>query len=633
MAAVVLVVIVAIGVGLTAWIPLALRFEERLVVGGVVGMLAVGLVSLAGFELAGMQVATLLFALAIVGSPAASGVWFRRDRLAAEMSSARRRLVLPWRDGRSLRPLAGFTLVCAAVSTRILALGYQTTPRGISVGHLATYADWAAHLAYSGSFAYGDNRGLKSPISAGNPIQYHFLANYLGGLFTTTGVELTTALVVTTWMFAVLLPPLMWCVVMRVVRSRATACLSVVLFTLTGGIGAWYFVQDARAEGLGILARLPRSYARMTEHHLWLDNTIGASLYAQRSTQLGVCMGLTALLLLLASRPAGNRAGIGVAGVLIGLTGIAWAHMLVSGVALAVLACLAERGRTWRQWAWFLLPAIVIGAPLAWSIAPDRNALRWDVGWMAPQADQPWVVFWLRNASLLLPLFAAIAVFGGVPGRLRRLSAPFWLWFIVPNLVAFHPWNWNNTKFFLFWQWAGSVVIAAWLVGVVSSAGVGSRGWRLVGSVSVAALIVASLTVTGALDTLRSMQRQSATPWVDADEVTAARWLRGEATPGDRLVYGATNTSAVAALSGVPAVSGYPGWTDDLGISDWFERWQASDAILRGDPSAGTLVDLYSVDFVVIGPRERSESQANDDYWEQAGTLVFELGDYRIYRT
>ena len=63
----------------------------------------------------------------------------------------------------------------------------------------------------------------------------------------------------------------------------------------------------------------------------------------------------------------------------------------------------------------------------------------------------------------------------------------------------------------------------------------------------------------------------------------------------------------MAALGGVPAISGYPGWTNDLGLLDWAERWQASRSILAGDPDAMELVARYRVDWVAIGPRERAE--------------------------
>ena len=626
-AAALVAVVVAAGTGATLWLPVRLRLEERLAVGAVLGIAGVSVCSFAYFEVAGMGADTLAFGITIPGAVGASGVLAHRVRLAADARSAWSRLRLPARHAASLRPLLVFSVACGAVATRILALAYQRTDRGISAGHLATWADWAAHLAYSGSFAYGDNRSLEQPLAAGAPFKYHFFANYVGALLTPTGLELTRALVLSSWLLAVTLPVLMWCAVVRLVRSRAVAGVSVLLFTLTGGVGAWYFAMDVREQGWRIVTELPRSYARITEQHLWLDNTIAAALYAQRSTLLGLVFGFAALLLVLASRPAWSRAGFATAGTLVGLTGIGFVHMTVSALALGALAAIRDRRRAW--W-WFLAPAAVIGLPLVAAIQPDRSSLRWHVGWMAPAADQTWIVFWLRNAGLLLPLFLAIAVLGGVPRRVRVLTAPLWLWFVVPNVVAFHPWDWNNMKFFLFWQCAGSIAVAALLVGAVRRAAAG--GFARISLAGAAVATFASLTVTGALDTLRATQRSSAIPWVDAEDVAAATWLREHAVPGERLVYGATNVSAVAAMSGVPAVSGYPGWTADLALDDWDERWAASRAILRGEPDAEQLVARYDVDYVVIGPRERDDVGASDAYWSQHATLVFELGAFRIYR-
>jgi uncharacterized membrane protein len=217
-----------------------------------------------------------------------------------------------------------------------------------------------------------------------------------------------------------------------------------------------------------------------------------------------------------------------------------------------------------------------------------------------------------------------------VPRRIRRLTTPLWLWFVVPNLVAFHPGEWNNTKFFLFWQLAGCLAVGAWVRGLVGR-GL-RRGAGRAARAAVAGLVVAALTVTGGLDTVRAMQRSAAIPWADGDDVAAAHWLRSTAAPGDRLVYGATNTSAVAALSGVPALSGYPGWTNDLGLPDWSDRVEASRRILAGEADVDELIERYGIDYVVIGPRERAEMDASDAFWDRHGELVFARGDHRIYR-
>ena len=291
--------IVAAGVLLTSWVPLGirLRLEERIAGGIVVGVLATSVCTFVAFLAVGFGGATVLFGTGVplvvggvgaLGSPARRGVW------RSELASARRRLALPTRRAASLRPLVAFTAVAAVVSTRTLSLGYQTSAEGIRAGSLSTWADWAAHLAYAGSFAYGDNRELELPIATGEGFRYHFLADFFGAVFTVSGATLMQSLLLATWLLAIALPPLLWCVVLRLVGSRTTAAIAVTLFTLGGGLGAWYFIRDVEQDGWSVLSALPRTYARIGEQHIWVDNTISASFYAQRSTQLGWATGALA---------------------------------------------------------------------------------------------------------------------------------------------------------------------------------------------------------------------------------------------------------------------------------------------------------------------------------------------------
>jgi hypothetical protein len=622
-------VIVVIGFGLTVWMSDRLRFEERVAAGVVVGVMAVSVTTFLVFELIGMGRDTLLVGMVVPGMASIAGMRRRRSDLRHQARSAWSRLRLPWSRPNSLRPLAAMTAASLAVSTRILSLSYQATPNGTSVGSLAVWGDWSAHLAYAGSFAYGDNRGLDLPTATGTGFRYHFLADFFGSLFTVTGATLQQSMALSAWMLAAVFPPLLWCMVMRLTRSRWTAGLTLLLFTLSGGVGLWYFARDVRRDGWGIVSTLPQTYARMPDLHLWVDNTISASLYAQRSTLLGLCAGFVATIVLLASRPSWSRRGFVSAGILLGVLGIAHAHTMLTGLALATFALIADRRRTWL---WFIVPTAVIGLPLAWAIRPETNSIRWLLGWMAPGADQAWPWFWFRNVWLLLPLFAGLSLLGGAPHRLRRLTSPLWLWFVVPNLIAFHPSEWNNTKYFLFWQLAGCLLIASWL-----SRGFSTRShqrpalprYALRGA-AVACFL--SMISAGGLDTVRAMQRSTAIPWVEDDDLAAARWLRTNSRSGDVLVYGASNTSAVAALSGRSAVTGYTGWTYDLGVPDWANRWTATAEILSGSSGAGADVARYSVDYVVMGPLERREFAGSDDYWTVNGTLVFEQGEYRIYR-
>ena len=347
-------IIAAIGYGLSAWIAPRLRFEERVAIGVVVGVLAVSVTSFGAFELIGMGRGAVAIGVAVPGVAAAGA------RCVVSVAVCWTRQPAPGRDcvcrgggapacGRSLL----VTTASLVVSTRILSLSYATTPSGISAGSLAVWGDWSAHLAYAGSFAYGDNRGLDLPTATGADFRYHFLADFFGAIFTVSGSTLQQSLALSEWMLAAAFPPLLWCMVMRLTRSRLTAALTLLLFTLSGGVGLWYFVVDVRNDGWGIVTSLPQTYARMPDLHLWVDNTISASLYAQRSTLMGLCAGFAAMIVLLASRPRWSRRGFFGAGVIVGVLGIAHAHTMLTGLALGGFALLADRRRTWL---WFIIP-------------------------------------------------------------------------------------------------------------------------------------------------------------------------------------------------------------------------------------------------------------------------------------
>ncbi len=622
--------IVVIGVGLTLWFAPKLRGEERLALGTVVGVAAVSAVSFGGFELFGMGWGALGIGLGLPGVAGALG-WSRHARrFGVEARWAWRRLRRPAGRSGSLRPLLVVWAAALAVTTRIFSLAYQTTETGVRAGSLAIWGDWSAHLAYAGSFAYGDNRGLELPIAAGTRFRYHFLVDFFGAIFTVAGATLTQSMVLSAWLLAAPLPVLLWCGVERLTRSRMTAALTLLLFVLSGGIGAIYFFRDVHNEGWKIITSLPQTYARMPDQHLWVDNTISASFYAQRSTLLGWSVGLGVLVVVLASRPGWRRKGFAASGLMLGLLGLGHAHMLLTGLALGCLAWLFDRRRTWL---WFMVPLAVVGLPLAWAISPTRNSTRWLVGWMAPDAGQPWAWFWFRNVGLLLPLFTGLAVVGGSLARLRRLTMPLWLWFLVPNVIAFHPAEWNNTKFFMFWQFGGSLVIASWLSTVVRRPmAVPHRSFGTMARYVGAAACVVAMVSAGALDTIRAMQRSTSIPWVTDAEVGAAAWLRRHASTDAVVVYGMANYSAVMSLSGRAVVSGYTGWTYDLGLEDWVERWNDSQEILRGGPGTQAAIARYGVDYVAIGPFERGEFQASDEYWTLHGETVFAQGDYRLYR-
>jgi len=207
--------IAASGFGLTYWLPVRLRVEERCAIGVVLGTVTFCVTTFSMFLVVGMNGWTVMVGIALTTLVAASGLHRVGAAPRADLAGGAARLRLPIRKASSLRPLVALTAAAGAVGTRTLSLAYQTTPNGISAGNLAIYGDWAAHLAYAGSFAYGENQALQTPLAAGTPLRYHFLADYFAAPFTVTGATLPQALTLSAWVLAIAFTPLLLCAVQR----------------------------------------------------------------------------------------------------------------------------------------------------------------------------------------------------------------------------------------------------------------------------------------------------------------------------------------------------------------------------------------------------------------------------------
>jgi hypothetical protein len=614
--------LVVVGVGLSYLAGVALRFEERLAVGGLVGALLLGLAGWGMALLLGFGIGSLALAVGTANLVALPG-WRRGATLVGnEAADLMRRVRRPWRDPESVRPLLALLAVAWPLTVRILSLAWVTTADGgLAAGHLATSGDGSAHLAYAGAFAAGGGFPPGSPLAAGEPLRYHLLADFFGAQVSLLGVSLPTALALTSGFLALSFPAVAYLCGVRLVGSRHAALIGTLVFCAAGGLGFVHLWGDVRAGGLDTLWHLPRAYARDPGAGLWMDNPTLAYLYAQRNGLFGLPLGLAALTLVWRARQERRPAALMAAGVLIG------AVPLANGFAFAVvLAVVGAWALTDREQPWwrFFLPALVLGLPVAWWLQPPESSVRWLPGWMADGGIGGWAWFWFRNAGPFILLLVLACLWRGT-ARAGIVAAflPVWLLWVVPNLVAFHPWEWNNTKYFAFWQLLGAFLVGAVLVRV---ARLGAHGVVAAG----AAVLV--LCLSGTLDLLRATDKAAVIPWATADGLRVATWVRDEVPPDAVLAIAPTNTQPVVALSEHAVVSGYPGWSFDIGVPDWSARADDAIAILRGGANGQAAARRRGVDYLVIGPIERDQFGADDAWWSVHARPVFRSGDWTVYR-
>jgi hypothetical protein len=612
------------GFGLTCLSGVTLAIEERLAYGAVIGALAVSVVDLLLALAFGLTALTVLAGLAGIGSVSMVAIWRHRSRLRAELDEGVRRWsrAEPWPLWLLLGVSWPFTLV-------LFAQAYTFTGQGLVAGNPGAYADWAAHLTYASSFVYGANFPPEFPIEPGRPLSYPFLIDFFAASFVPLGTSLTSSLVLSSGLLSLAFPPVMYLAGLRLVGSRGAAALAVLVFSLSGGIGFLVFGADLLRLGPAALQHLPRLYTQDVLHNYQWLNPVLAWMVPQRSVLFGFSLVLLALALLWTGLRQAGWAPFVFCGVLVGLTPIAHLHAYGTVIALAAFWTLFSPR---RHWVGFFVPALLLGLPVVlWMLSGGTASVRLQPGWLAnsgPVQDGPaW--FWLKNTSLLVPLMALAFLWPGLlPAPLRLHLAPLWLWFLVPNFVVFQPWDWDNTKFFAYWALLGALPVGALLSRLLAG-----RVGPPVLSIVLGVLLTASLTLSGALDLARTLDRSaSSAVFTDMGGLEVASWARTNTPPHAIFLVAPEHNEPVPALGGRRVVAGYPGWLWTYGLKDWAQRTSDADRMLRGDPETPTLLRTYGVDYVVLGPQELGAHQASQAYWNVHGRLVYSRSGYSVYQ-
>jgi len=656
---------IVVGAGLSYFTDVDFSLEERVSFGAFFGLLWFVILTVLLSQVLDFTAATVTLAAGIAFVTAAVAVGLNSATAAADLASFSERVRLPVRSPDSPAILAALLVPSWIAATRILMLAYNDNGGGgLGSGHLATFSDWQAHLTYTASFTYANNVGFDLPMATGVPMQYHNGINVFAATLATAGAELHDALTISAGYCAFAFPAVMYLVGRRIFESRAIALLGTLLFFLFGGWGWRQFFSDVGDQGLGIINNLPFTYTRLQiEDDIWMENPVIGHLFPQRPTLIGFPITLIVCALLWRAVQTRSNATFATAGVIVGVMpffnlfgfgtplalGLIWAGMEILGsrgssstiadtvddlsedgdelvdTAANDSAAKSEVGDldpesapVWIGWLYFAVPALMLALVVVLLMLPENSdSADWWFGWATETMQVPAgsvgaiIWFWIKNFGFFLPLLLIAQLWKGVvPRRIALASIPIWLWFIVPNFIKPHPWPGNNTHYFVFVLLLGAFLVAALLMKLIES-------WKIAGGVVVGFLML-TMTLAGVLDIWSASDSSTGRAGLmEAGDVAAGMWARNNTEPDSVFV--------------IPVIVGFAGWVFDLGVSDWNDRATHSTQILQGAEGHQAYLDQYGVDYVVIGPFEMNDAQANPDYWDGVAPLVYDFGGYRIY--
>jgi hypothetical protein len=544
-------------------------------------------------------------------------------------------------DGvRSVVALTGLktALVAAAYAAGVLLL-WRVSARvmfvaadGIHTGSSHNLGDLPFHLTIIARFVSGENYPPQHPSFAGVGFTYPFLTDFIAAMFVTAGTPVRAAIVWSTFALCAAFAALLYRWTLALTGNRAAALLAPPLALCSGGLGWWLFATEAWQSGSGartLLTNLSHDYTITYDGMFRWGNMVTTLMVTQRGLLLGLPLALVVFRLWWTADDAGeddaSQARMIAAGVIAGMLPLVHAHSYA--VVLGMAGCLALLSRD--RWAWlpFFLWALAVGLPQIWWISQASGVrggrfLAWALGW--DRGQQNAVVFWLRNTGVFIPLvITALAWRGERPLLSRRLLLfylPFTLCFIVPNVLRLAPWIWDNIKVLVYWYVASVPIVALALARLAQH---GARRFAL------AAALFISMTLAGALDLWRVASGGFDSLLFDREATDYAARV-SERTPPSSLILHAPVPNHPVGLSGRQSLMGYPGHVWSHGL-DPGPREADIKRMYAGGPEAAGLLARYRIDYVAVGPLERSQLDANEQFFEQYPRAV-DLPDYRLYR-
>jgi hypothetical protein len=544
-------------------------------------------------------------------------------------------------------------------------------PEGIYTGVLNNYGDLPFHISVITRFAFGQNFPPEDPTFSGVRFTYPFLTDLISAMFVRSGASLRSSLFIENWIIGVAMVGVLHRFGLRLLRNRTAAILTPLLIILNGGLGWTMLFSDINKSDGGvfqILRNMQHSYTiipDLAQGWRW-GTSITTLLIPQRGFLLGIPLAVMVFtqwwdamqtreeqgaegkaqgakrkeqrtkgqavsadnannswLPALSSLPMRRMVA---AGLIAGLLPLVHAHSFIATMAVAGVLALINI-KKWREWLAFIVVASVIAIPqMLWSThgsaVSTRQFIGWEFGWGHGNENVFW--FWFKNTGFFIPLLIMALLWKTdkylISRKLLLFYLPFTLCFIVPNLIKFAPWIWDNIKILFYW-WIASAPLVALLLAKLWDGGFGNR--------VLAAMLFVMLTLSGALDVVPLLLRQGEYQEFDREGVAFAEMIK-QRTPINAMILHAPVHNTPVFLSGRRSLMGYPGHIWTHGIDSGLRETEIK-RIYNGSFDARALLAKYKVDYVVVDPQEHSVMPVNEAFFKQFNEVAT-IGEYHLFK-
>lgn len=602
----------AAGFAVTQLLPLRISRSERLAVSAVLGIVIGAWTSFAAVFILDWQIGLVVAALCCL---IITLVVWRHPRwqvLQIEPVDISPRMWIY----RSL-------LVAVAVYLLDLLFHHTLSPSSqggwLSGGY--TWADMALHMTLMSHFAYQPHMTMVFSIFPQSSVSYPFMVDFASAVLLRLGAGWRPAILLISVPLLLSFLQLSILAVKTLLKSALAAYLHLFLFLTMGSTaGVLLYIKEVQGGRGWWDAVLQNDYSNYgNTERLHLANIVNSHLLPQRSYLFGIAVAMVILVLFrqIYEKARDRRRLAIAAGVLLGLLPLIHVHSFFLLSGFLVLLGLGEsiaRRRVRSVWLLVMAVALPIAAPqVVWQFQMNYSSsfAHSITAWMA-EGQNP-ALFWVRNAGLLLPFLVLQPLLFALVKHDRFLALLGVLGlgtFMVCNVHAFQPNEWDNMKFLTYALWTSLLS----LVMVLSL--IRSRPLKM----GAAIVTMLCISTPGVLTLAR--ERTLDYQFETAQDISFAQKVR-ETIPVDaRVLTTDTHNNPVPVLTGREIVQGYGGWLWSYGIS---YQGVAADVkiMLRGGTDTELLLRKYKVTHIVFSQNEVWAGEASLTYYQNHHHLLY----------
>jgi hypothetical protein len=196
--------------------------------------------------------------------------------------------------------------------------------------------------------------------------------------------------------------------------------------------------------------------------------------------------------------------------------------------------------------------------------------------------------------------------------------------FLVANVWSFQPWPYDNIRLLGYGH-------------VFAAVAVGSLLARLYRASATGAVVALQLTLLATLTGFFTIAREARIEFrlCGPEGVVLAKWVEEQTTDRSVFLTAGIHTEPISMLAGRRLALGADCWllTHGAPWDEWHERIDLVNEIYRGKPGAAAALARLKIDYVLVGPDERSQfAPVNEAALAALAKEQIRIGDFVVYR-